>query len=339
MRSRPLPRLTGLRHPADRSPPPSGAEPARVGPALRRAFSIPSLAAGVVILGFLLVVALGAVQRDFGHLATLSTDPALAANPYPPGPSMAHPLGEMSGIGVDELAALWQATPWDLALIGGILLLGIVVGALLGAYAGLRPGIVRETVGSVSDLMVAVPPFFLVWVLVLNVDLAVPLSAFVAVFVGAFSAVLCFGHARAVLPAARIVAAQPYAEAARASGASDAHLLFRHILPNSFSAVWAQVPVDLYSVLFLLTAFPFVGCLDVEQLQSLGSFGTASPFPTAPFPEWGNLLAAGACSGLNVVTPFATWWMWVFPTGAILLFAAGVTLLSEGLQRFFLGRR
>jgi peptide/nickel transport system permease protein len=284
-------------------------------------------------------VALVALQRDFGHLATLVTNANLAASPYPPGPSTAHPFGEMSGIGVDEFSALLQATPWDLAIFAGILVIGGTVGALLGAYSGLRPGAAQDTVGAVSDLMVAIPPFFLVWVVVLNIDLAVPAGSFVAVFVVAFAGILCFGHARTVLASARVHSAQPYAEAARASGATDARLLFRHILPNSLGGVWAQLPVDVFSVLFLLTAFPFVGCLDAVQLQTLGTFGYATPFPTVPFPEWGNLLAAGACYGLNVVAPLATWWMWVFPLLAVVVFAAGVTLTCEGLQRLSMVRR
>jgi peptide/nickel transport system permease protein len=304
-----------------------------------RALAIPSLAVGVSILTLYVLVALVALQRDFGHLAILATNANLAASPVPPGPSMAHPFGEMSGIGVDEFSALLQATPWDLSIFGGVLLIGSSVGATLGAYAGLRPGPARATVSSVSELLVAIPPFFLVWVVVLNLDLAVAPGSFVAVFIGTFAGILCFGHARAVLGTARVVATEPFVEAARASGASDLRLLFRHILPNSLRGVWAQLPVDVFSVVFLLTAFPYVGCLDAVQLQTLGTFGYATPFPTVPFPEWGSLLASGACYGLNVVVPLATWWMWVFPLLALVGFAAAVTLVSEGLQQYSLLRR
>ena len=338
MRPRPLPDVAGLRHPADTAPRSFAPPRRRVGPTLARLSSIPSLIVGSTILLFYVVVALVALQQDFGHLGSLTLDPVLATNPFPPGPSAAHPFGEMSGIGVDEFRALLQATPWDLAMFGGILCIGPVVGAVLGAYAGLRAGLVRETVSSVSDLVVAVPPFFLVWVVVLNLDLVVPPSDFVLIFIVIFAGTLTWGHARAVLSAARIISGQPFVEAARANGASDTRVLLRHVLPNSFSAVLAQVPVDVFSIVFLLTAFPFVGCVDVQQLQALGSFTFATPFPTAPFPEWGSLLASGACYGLNVVFPLTTWWMWFFPTLTIVLFAAGVTLTSEGVQRYLLPR-
>ncbi len=339
MRRGPLPEFPGLVHLPASSASSVTSEWRRRGPAASRLLSHPSLVGGLTVLGLYAVVAVVALEQDFGHLATLATNPALAANPSPPGPSWTHPFGEMSGIGVDEFAALLQATPWDLALFAGILGIGGSVGALLGAYASLRPGPPREVVNSVSDLLVAVPPFFLVWVVVLNVDLVVAPSSFVPVFIGTFAAVLCFGHARAVLATARVVVSQPFVEAARAGGASDTRLLLRHVLPNSVAGVWAQLPVDVFSVLFLLTAFPYVGCIDTQALQNLGSFGYATPFPTIPFPEWGSLLASGACYGLNVVTPFATWWMWVFPVGIVVVFAAGVTLTCEGLQRYALLQR
>jgi peptide/nickel transport system permease protein len=338
MNSRPLPALPGLRHPADRSSASAPSVPPRRGFLRIRLFSVPSLLAGLAILGSFAVLALVAVQHDFSHLGRLTTDASLATNPYPPGPSLAHPFGEMSGIGIDEFSSLLQATPWDLAIFIGILGIGGTVGAILGGFAGLRPGLAQETVGSVGDLLVAVPPFFLVWVLVLNVDLTVSRSLFVPVLIGAFAAVLCFHHARGVLSTARIVATRPYVEAARAAGARDSRILFRHVLPNSLSPVWAQLPVDVFSVLFLLTVFPYVGCLDAAELQTLGTFGYATPFPTLPFPEWGTILASGVCYGLNVAAPLATWWMWVFPLAVVVLFAVGIALTSEGLQRLTLLR-
>jgi peptide/nickel transport system permease protein len=338
VKRRPLPELPGLPRSEEIDRFIGAYRPVKSRTRRFRALAVPSLVVGLGILGFFGVVGLVALAQDSGHLGTLATNAALAANPFPPGPSSAHPFGEMSGIGVDEFPSMLQATPWDLSIFGGILVLASSVGAVLGGYGGVRPGIVRDAIGSVSDLMVAVPPFFLVWVVVLNVDLVVAPTSFVLVLIVSFAAILCFAHARGVLATSRVVATRPYVEAARASGASPARVLFRHVLPNSLAPVWAQLPADVFSILFLLTAFPYVGCLDAEQLQILGSFGYATPFPTLPFPEWGNLLASGACYGLNVVDPLATWWMWVFPTLAILVFAAGITLTSEGLQRLSMVR-
>lgn len=220
MKRRPLPDLPGLPRSEEASPFLGTAAAARSRAWRFRAFSIPSFDIGLGLLGFLGVVGLIALAQDGGHLGTLATSAALAANPYPPGPSSAHPFGEMSGIGVDEFRSMLQATPWDLSIFGGILVLASTVGAVLGAYGGLRPGPLRDTIGSVSDLIVAVPPFFLVWVVVLNVDLVVAPTSFVIVLIVAFAAILCFAHMRGVLATSRVVATRPYVEAARAGGAS-----------------------------------------------------------------------------------------------------------------------
>jgi peptide/nickel transport system permease protein len=134
----------------------------------------------------------------------------------------------------------------------------------VGSYAGLGGRRSADaTVTAWSDVISAVPPFFLVMLLVAGPE-SVLLGPFanwsVAVFVVLFGFVLWPYYARIVRARAKQIAAEPYVEAARASGATPRRLLRRHVIPNSYPSVLAQIPADVANVLFVLAVFPFLHC-------------------------------------------------------------------------------
>jgi len=79
--------------------------------------------------------------------------------PYAPlGPSLNHPFGVLPGFGVDLFQALWQATPWDLALVAGILAIDAGMGCLLGAVAGFNEGgLLDGIITFVGDSFAVIP--------------------------------------------------------------------------------------------------------------------------------------------------------------------------------------
>jgi peptide/nickel transport system permease protein len=297
----------------------------------RRIVRQPSLLAGAGILLAFGAVAVYALIRYGPTIAIVPSSLRLAESLNPPGPSLHHPFGTINGIGIDVESALVRATPFDLALIGGIILLALAVGVLLGAYGGFHGGGIDWLVTSVGDVIVGLPPFFLVLVLFIGVHLLVNPSQYLLVFGICFAAVLWPYYARPVRARAQQVAREAYVEASRASGAPDRRLVLHHILPNSFYPVLSQVPVDVYNIFFVLTVFEFIGCFGGGQG---GLFHTLTPFPTAIFPEWGYLLGAGACYGYNLLSPFASWWMFTFPALVIVVFGIGVMLLCDGGEKY-----
>jgi peptide/nickel transport system permease protein len=156
-------------------------------------------------------------------------------------------------------------------------------------------------------------------------------SEYLWVFGIAFVAILWPYHARVVHQRAVIVAQEKYVEAARAAGATRAWVVRRHILPNSFTPVLAQIPVDVASIFFVLTAFPYAACLGGGGSTA---FAIASPLPSRSFPEWGWLAANGACYGYSVLLVTDWWWMYLFPILMIVLLSGTVMLLCDGLDRF-----
>jgi peptide/nickel transport system permease protein len=275
-----------------------------------------------------------AAEIHFGSgLFTLSQNIKFASEITPPGPSAAHPFGVIGTLGVDGLTALWQATPIDLVLIGGSVLLAVGIGLLLGAYAGFKGGPIDLVVTFCTDLLTTVPPFFLVMVLFLGLQPFLKPASFLLVFGVLYAVVLWPYHARPVRARALQVSGETYVEAARAAGATDGRLLTRHVIPNSIFPVLAQIPVDVYSFLFVLTVFPFLHCF------SGSLFANLSPLPTTAYPEWGYLLGAGACYGWSPLAQTNHWWMYAFPAAVVVLFGIAVALSCDGLERVLSGSR
>ncbi|MCI4334137.1 MAG: ABC transporter permease subunit [Thermoplasmata archaeon] len=248
---------------------------------------------------------------------------AWQVNPYPPGPSRAHPFGIMAGLGVDVAHALLVATPWDIGILGSILGVAALTGTLAGASAGYFRGPLDWVVTGLVDLLLAVPPFFLVVILYLGTVLFVPIADHLTLFVLLFAFVLWPYYARPVRARAQSVTAEPYIESARASGSLPSRTLWRHVLPNSLGPALAQLPIDVYQVFFVLTVFPFLACFGNDSLLS--------PLPSTSFPEWGNLLARGVCYGWSPLAETNFWWMYAFPALAVVLFGIAVALTADGL--------
>lgn len=283
----------------------------------------PSLLAGVLLLGGFAGLALAAVAR-FGLVDELAGRFAWQVAVYPPGPSRAHPFGVMSGLGVDVAHALWLATPWDLALLGAILGLAVTTGTLAGASAGYYRGGIDVVVTGFIDLVLAVPPFFLVVILYLGLVGFVDADQHLPLFVLLFAFVLWPYYARPVRARAITVSQEPFVESARATGSAPGRTLLYHVLPNSLGPSLAQLPIDVYQVFFVLTVFPFLSCFDADSLLS--------PLPSSHFPEWGNLLAQGVCFGWSVLPGANFWWMYAFPAFVVVLFGCAVALTADGLE-------
>ncbi|MCI4337737.1 MAG: ABC transporter permease subunit [Thermoplasmata archaeon] len=296
----------------------------------------PSLFAGVVLLGTFLGLGLAALVQYGTGVGTLAISYTWANSALPPGPSAAHPFGVMNVIGVDLASALYESIPWDLAIVGGILLLAAAVGTLVGSWAGYAHGALDWVVTSAVDLLLSVPPFFLVIILFVGLYNFVPVQDTLLLFVLLFAAVLWPYYARPVRARSESVTAEPYVEAARSAGASRWRTLLRHVLPNSLDPVFAQVPIDVYQVFFVLTVFPFLGCWN--RTSPSHTFTWLTPLPTSTFPEWGNLLAQGVCYGLVPGSSTNLWWMYAFPALVLILFGVAVALTTDGLSAQFQSR-
>jgi peptide/nickel transport system permease protein len=102
---------------------------------------------------------------------------------------------------------------------------------------------------------------------------------------------------------------QEYAQAARALGASDRKIIFRHILPNSIAPVLVTATFGIANAILIEAALSFLG-LGVQP-------------PTA---SWGGILS----SAREFIA--VAWWLATFPGLAIFLTVTAYNLAGEGLR-------
>jgi peptide/nickel transport system permease protein len=99
---------------------------------------------------------------------------------------------------------------------------------------------------------------------------------------------------------------------ARAAGASDLRIMFRHILPNVVSPVIVMATLDMGNLIISLAGFSFLG---------LG----AQP----PTPEWGMMLNDGRKYLMTMPEQM------IYPGLAILVVVVAFNLLGDGLRDMF----
>jgi len=102
--------------------------------------------------------------------------------------------------------------------------------------------------------------------------------------------------------------AHEFTEAARALGAGDRTIIFRHILPNSLAPVLVTATFGIASAILIENSLTFLG-LGVQP----------------PTPSWGGILASAR------EQDFA-WWLTIFPGFAIFFTVTAYNLLGEGLR-------
>ncbi len=102
-----------------------------------------------------------------------------------------------------------------------------------------------------------------------------------------------------------------YVQAAKALGASDMTIIFKHILPNSLIPLITLTPFELVGNIFALTALDFLG------------FGLP-----APTPSWGELMGQG-------MSNISSYWLSLSPIGALFLTLLLITFIGEAVREAF----
>lgn len=224
----------------------------------------------------------------------------LPASLQPPGP--AHLFGT-DEFGRDILSRLIYGTRVSLLVGFFSVAIALAGGGFLGMLAGYYGGWVDNIIMRVMDVMLALPTILLAIVIVTSLG---PGLTNVMVAVGIS---LIPNFARVAKAAVLGVRELEYIEAARASGAGNLRIIFRHILPNSLAPVIIQATLSVAGAILSAAALSFIG---------LG----AQP----PTPEWGSMLSSGRAFLRDA--PHVT----TFPGLAILLTVLALNLFGDGLR-------
>jgi peptide/nickel transport system permease protein len=215
-------------------------------------------------VSFLLLVAAMIIAPS----AIAPYDP-LQENPDLPlaGPSLAHPFGT-DYIGRDLLSRLITGTGATIAGSFIAVVIGLVVGTILGLLAAYFGRATDSIISRIVDVLLSIPT------LLLSITIIVALgfgTVNAAIAVGVSSIAVFARLARSEVLATRNL---PFVEASEHLGASHLTLLFRHVLPNSYSAVLSLAALQFGTAILAIASLSFLG------------YG-AQP----PEPEWGLLIS------------------------------------------------
>jgi peptide/nickel transport system permease protein len=179
--------------------------------------------------------------------------------------------------------------------------IGVTIGLIAGYYGAWRETVLMR----LTDWFLVIP--FL------------PLAIVLATLLGPSFFTVIFVIAITSWPqAARVIRAQvlslktrPYVERARALGASDWHLVTRHVLPNVGPLIFANTVLTVAVAILYESTLSFLGLGD--------------PLHTS----WGTILENAFGAG----APFAGNWWWVVPPGlAIVLVVLSFTMIGYALD-------
>ena len=248
-------------------------------------------------------------------LAVMCTLAALAPwLPFLPDPTLqdlakgSTPPSLMHWFGTDELGRdLFARVMYGgrISMLVGIVgtLVSLVVGVTWGAIAGYVGGRTDDWMMRVVDVLYALPYIFLVILLLVFFS-----RSLVMLFV-ALGLVQWLTMARIVRGQVLSLKNQTFVEAARALGASDLAIVFRHIVPNTLGPVIVYTTLTVPAVILQEAFLSFLG-LGVQP----------------PNASWGTLVSDGA----KLLTLFP--WLVLFPGLAMSLTLLAFNFLGDGLR-------
>ena len=225
----------------------------------------------------------------------------------PPFVNWAHPLGTEPA-GFDVYSEILHGTPNDLFV--GIVATGIsvAIGVLVGSIAGYVRGASGALLLGVTQVFLTLPVLIIILlfarVFVLQVAAGFGL-VLITLILGIFGWPVIALVARGEILRIREL---EFVQAARALGASNRRILFRHIVPNMLSPI------------IVISSLLIAGNILTEVVISFLGFGDPNTS------TWGLLLQ----EGFDKIRE--SWWISLFPGLVVVFCVLGFNMLGDGLS-------
>jgi peptide/nickel transport system permease protein len=253
--------------------------------------------AGIIISVGVLMTAI------FGPLVvspTIATRIDLANRLQPP--SATHWLGT-DDYGRDLFDIIVLSTRLDVSAMLEIVVAGVAIGVMLGAFSGFLGGKLDEALMRVTDIFFSIPG------LILALAVAAVLGRGLNNLILAIIVVQWPGYTRILRGQVLAEKEQLYVDALRALGIGKVRIIIRHIIPNTIYPVLVQCTLDLGGVILTFAGLSFLG------------FGAS-----ALTPELGRLITAGQ------TYIFQAPWLTAFPGITILIISLAFNLMGDGIR-------
>jgi peptide/nickel transport system permease protein len=218
-------------------------------------------------------------------------------------PSAAHPFGT-DMYSRDVLSRLLHGARISLSVACLAVLLSITVGTAYGAVAGYIGGRTDAAMMRVIDALLSIPRI-LVLLAIFALWGRVSLGALVLIL----GLTGWFATSRLVRAQVLALKTEEMVVAARALGARNRRILWRHILPSVTSTIVVAATLGIGNVIILEAGLSFLG-VGVQP-------------PTA---SWGNIISDGAGNVAGL------WWMSLFPGLAIVLTVMAFNIIGDALR-------
>jgi peptide/nickel transport system permease protein len=255
---------------------------------------------GLAILVFFAATAIFSIFANKGALdPTVTTDgPRLA------GPSLKYPLGtQIDGISVLSLTIEGARISLFVGLAAAFI--SMALGTIIGMWAGYKSAVHDAILMRITDVFLVLP-----W-LALAIVLAAMFGQNFWIIIIIIGLTSWAGTARLVRAQVLSVKERTYIERSRALGASDAHVVIKHITPNLMPVIFANT---------ILTIA--IAILSESQLSFLGLGDPKSK-------SWGTMIEEAFNHG--ALTLHAWWWL-MAPSLSIVLVVLGFTMVGFAMD-------
>ena len=177
--------------------------------------------------------------------------------------------------------------------------IGVILGALAGYFGGWVDAVISriiEIFASFPTILFAIAVMFILGPGIMNIFIAIGVIGWT-------------GLARMIRGQIMQLKEKVFVEAARASGASNMKIIFRHLIPNCLSTIIVVITLDIPGDIMLESTLSFVG-LGVQP----------------PDPSWGSMISEGRKFIRQNV------WYSFFPGLAIMLVVLAFNTLGDGVR-------
>lgn len=206
-------------------------------------------------------------------------------------------------VGRDVLSRLVHGARISLMVASVALTSGLLVGATLGVLSGWYGGVVDEIIGRIVDIWYSLPFLLIALVVVIVVGQGI------AIMMGLLALVAWTGFVRNVRAEVLSLRERDYIALAKVAGASNNHILVRHIVPGVVNTIVVIASLN-------------VGNLILTE-ATLSFLGAGIPAPT---PAWGLMVAEGRDDLISA------WWVSFFPGLAIFLVVMSLNFMGDWLR-------